>query len=189
MNQPATVNQRTARPFDERLFTADDFSRMIECGAFEDMHVELVGGVLERIAPAHGDHGSTNLNVGVQLHKAYEGLPYWLATDLAIKVDDLEVRGADVSVVREGTPKDRLVEGREVLLAVEIAKTTLGGDLGDKVVGYARAGVSHYWVVDLKARVIHIMSEPSEAEYEKHEVVAFGTMLTPPAGGKPVVIA
>jgi Uma2 family endonuclease len=180
MNQPATIDVQTATPLDERLFSADEFARMIECGAFADMRVELVGGVLERMSPAHGDHGSTQLRLGSGLLLVYRGCPVWLASDLALKIDGLEVRGPDIAVVKEDAPKNGLVDASFAILLVEIAKSTLGRDLGNKVLSYGRAGVSEYWVVDLPGRVTHIFTQPGEEGYAKRQDVPFGTDMKPP---------
>jgi Uma2 family endonuclease len=184
MNQPATIDVHMATPLDERLFTADEFARMIECGAFEDMRVELVRGVLERMSPAHGDHGSINGNLYADLRHVYRGTPVWLAIDLALRIDNSEVRGPDIAVVRENAPKDRLVDAGFAILLVEISKSTLGRDMGDKTLSYGRAGVPEYWVVDLPGRVTHIFTQPFEEGYAKRQDVPFGTdMLAPNANG------
>jgi hypothetical protein len=43
-------------------FTADDFSRMLDVGAFSDMpgKIELVDGVIARMSPAQNPHFSIN---------------------------------------------------------------------------------------------------------------------------------
>lgn len=51
---------RLARPKHTVPFTADDYLRMLELGAFEDMRVELVRGGLEKMMPAHWQHGELN---------------------------------------------------------------------------------------------------------------------------------
>jgi Uma2 family endonuclease len=180
MNKPANIDLRLAQPYNERLFTSDDFARMIECGAFEDMRVELVGGVLERMSPAYGDHGSTNGDLYSQLLKTYRDAPVWLAIDLATKIDDFEVRGPDIAVVQEDAPKDALVEVRFVILIVEIAKSTLGRDLGQKAFSYSRSGVPEYWVVDLPGRVTHVFTEPGVNGYAERNDVPFGVDIQPP---------
>lgn len=180
MNKPARIDMQSATPLDERLFTATDFARMIDCGAFEDMRIELVGGVLERMAPALGDHGSTHLSLGSQLLAAYRDLPVWLANELAIRIDEIEVRGADIAVVNQDAPKDRYVDGIDVVLLVEIAKTTLGRDLGDKSLSYARARVQEYWVVDLPGRATHLFRALSDGAYAERELIRFGIDMQPP---------
>jgi Uma2 family endonuclease len=184
MNRQVTIDRASATRLDERLFTVSEFARMIECGAFEDMRVELVDGVLEQMSPAHGDHGSINGDLYADLRQAYRGAPVWLAIDLALRMGSGEVRGPDIAVVREDAPKDKLVDAAFAILLVEIAKSTLGRDLGEKTLSYGRAGVPEYWVVDLPGRVTHIFTQPFEEGYAKRQDVPFGTdMLAPGANG------
>jgi Uma2 family endonuclease len=43
-----------------------------------------------------------------------------------------------------------------VLLAVEVAHTSLQYDLTTKAELYAAAGIPEYWVLDLEGRVLHV---------------------------------
>lgn len=161
---------------------------MIECGAFEDMRVELVAGVIEKMAPAYGDHGARNAVVVSRIIAAYGPANVWVAVDLAIQIDELEVRGADIAVVPAGIPGNRLVAGHETLLLVEIANSTLGRDLGEKVVSYGRAGVPEYWVVDLPGKVTHVFTQPNEGGFGSRTDVPFDQPLYPPWSTGPVTI-
>ena len=68
----------------------------------------------------------------------------------------------------------------EVLLAVEIAETTLNRDLGLKRQLYAEAGVSNYWVVDTARRVTHVFGNPEDSDYGSVRTVPFGEPLAVP---------
>jgi Uma2 family endonuclease len=85
-------------------FTVPDFERMMEAGAFDDMRVELVGGVLEKMMPTHMAHGECHANVGAALYAAYRGTGYRLASDLAVEIDSTTVRGPDIAVGNASTP-------------------------------------------------------------------------------------
>ncbi len=181
MNQPVILR----RP--ETAFTARDFIQMVEAGAFADLRAELVEGVIEKMTPAYLDHGRSHSGLIIQLSEAYSGTRYQLAADLIIRIDEATVRAIDIAVTIPELPGNRAATGAELILAVEIADTTLARDLGEKRADYARAEVPAYWVVDVRGRVVHAMSEPVGADYAKSELVRFGESLRPPAGVAEIV--
>jgi Uma2 family endonuclease len=180
MNHPAKIGSKQSGPVDAGLFSAHDFERMIAAGAFDNMRVELVAGEIEKMAPAYGDHGSVNGDLYAALKSAYAGKPVWLAVDLALRIAEFEVRGADIAVVRGGTPMNRAITGDEAILVVEIADTTLRRDRVDKAASYASAGVLEYWVVDLASKSVRIFTEPSQDGYARHRDAPFSEDLRPP---------
>jgi Uma2 family endonuclease len=185
MNQHVTLPVVPAE-YAANAFTTADFLQMMELGAFEDMRAELVGGVIEKMSPAYGEHWHQNFAIGLKLVDAL-GRDVAIATDLALVIDGQTVRGVDIAVSLKPFSK-KLSEGRDLLLAVEIAESTLGRDLGAKAAEYARVGVPTYWVVDLNGHAVHVMSEPSDAGYARREIVRFGEPLPVPGSGQTIVI-
>ncbi len=161
---------------------------MIGLGAFEDMRVELVGGRLEKMAPAYGGHSQQNFQIGLKLADAFTGQSVAIGTDLAVRIDDATTRGVDIAVGPRDFPKGETASGADVFLAVEIADTTLSRDLGGKAVDYARAGIESYWVVDLNGGAIHVMSEPSDTGYAVRNVVRFGEKLAVPRTDRTITL-
>lgn len=170
-------------------FSSADFARMLELGAFEDMRVELVGGRLEKMAPAYGGHSRQNANIVLLLDKAYVGRAVVIGTDLALHVTEGTTRGIDIAVGRSDFPEGGAAAGRDILLAVEIADTTLARDLGSKATDYASAGIPNYWVVDLASRVVHVMQQPTENGYSTRTVVRFDEPLAVPETDRTITIA
>lgn len=65
--------------------------------------------------------------------------------------------------IAEGTRHDYgqfFPTGAQTLLAVEVAGSSLGYDLGVKLELYAAAKIPEYWVVDLAARRLHVHALP-----------------------------
>lgn len=174
-----------AQPYEK--FSAREFATMLDLGAFEDMRVELVEGEFEKMAPAGGDHGTANFSIALKLHQALGQAGATIATDLAVQIDANTVRGLDIAVGAKPFRKGIAI-GEDVLLAVEIAETTLSRDLGSKAAHYARAGIPHYWVVDLNARVVHVMSNPSVDGYAQRSVVRFGEPLAVPGTSETITL-
>lgn len=185
MNKPFSPPARVEAP--PGGFTADEFDEMIECGAFSDMRVELAGGYLERMSPANWDHGTIHANVIADLAIASRPAGLKIATDLAVRIDALTVRGPDVSLLREGHSRGS-VPADKILLAVEVADTTLPNDLGPKLREYARAGIPTYWVVDVQARAVRVLTNPEGEEYRGVEIVRFGEALAVPETDRTITI-
>lgn len=185
MNQHVRFDNAPA-DFAADAFTAADFLQMMELGAFEDMRAELVGGTIEKMAPADSEHGTHNASIVIKLAKAL-GENACIAVDLAVRIDGKTVRGIDIAVARSVFPR-KAASGSDVLMAVEIAETTLGRDLGAKAVEYARVGIPTYWVVDLNGHAVHVMTEPAETGYASRVIVRFGEELSVPGSDRSIVI-
>jgi Uma2 family endonuclease len=177
MNKPFSPPARVEAP--PGGFTADEFDEMMECGAFSDMRVELAGGYLERMSPAGYDHGTIHANTIADLALVSRPAGLIIATDLAVRIDDLTVRGPDISLLREGNPRGS-VPAEKIILAVEVADTSLSKDVGSKLREYARAGIPTYWVIDVHARAVRVLTNPEGEEYRDVEIVRFGEALAVP---------
>jgi Uma2 family endonuclease len=168
-------------------FTAAEFLRMVNAGAFSDLRVELVAGEIVKMMPAYMAHGEANGRLFAQLLPLYAGTAR-LAIDLIVQLDEHNVRAVDIAVTIPDVASDRAVDPAEVILAVEIAETTLGRDLGEKLAAYARSGIPHYWVVDLAPQVIHVMADPAGETYRQRSVVRFTEPLAVPTTAASITI-
>jgi hypothetical protein len=81
----------------------------------------------------------------------------YLRTQQPVEVDDRRQYQPDFSVARG--PLDRYAEhlprAADTLLVVEVADTTLGRDLGDKLAAYQHAGFPLIVVVNVPDRSVH----------------------------------
>ena len=161
-------------------FTADEFLRMGELGAFENMKVELSHGELIRMTPPHDPHGAMQAQIIVKLHAA-TGDSIGLRGEVAVRLNDDTVRGFDAGLI-EPEAGTKALTPDQVHLAVEVSDTTIDQDLGSKARDYSEGGIRLVWVVDVNARVTHVMSEPGPEGYARREVVRFGEPLALPDG-------
>jgi Uma2 family endonuclease len=167
-------------------FTAHDFLLMLKRGAFENMRTELVEGVIEKKAPAHGDHGQRNGNIVVKIGMAL-GADTPIATDLVIQIDEQTVRAVDIAVGKANFPSGP-ANAENLLFVVEVADSSLNRDLGEKADEYARIGIPTYWVVDMRGRATHVMTQPGETGYASREIVRFGETLLIPGTDSSIII-
>jgi Uma2 family endonuclease len=168
-------------------FTAADFLRMLEIGAFDDARAELVGGVIEKMMPSLFTHGECNARLVAELVQAYRGSSRRVAVDLVVQIDEATVRAADVAVVNSDIGR-RAAVAEDLILVVEIADTTLARDLGEKLLDYARAGVPSYWVVDLEAKAVRAMAGAGPQGYAETRIVQFGDQLGIPGTDRAIVL-
>ena len=168
-------------------FTAEEFLRMAERGAFDDMKVELDHGEILRMNPPYAPHGTMLARVIGALMKAARGSDLTVSGEAGILIADDTVYAFDAGLVRGDIPAGRFAPD-QLCLIVEVADTSLERDLGAKAREYAAAGIETYWVVDVKARVIHVFTGPSSGEYRTRGVVRFGEPLELPEGLGTIVL-
>jgi Uma2 family endonuclease len=167
---------------------ATGYMRLILAGGFGDAHVELVEGELIEMAPAGTDHGAKNADVLIELASIYRPLGFVLMADAIVRLTHDTVRAPDISVIDRDIGERTYLEPADILLAVEIANSTLTEDLGRKRIDYASAGIRHYWVVDVEGHRTHCYADPEGADYAAITVVPFGAALAVPDSDATVVV-
>lgn len=177
MNQHVAIKAAASA---SSAFNSDDFHRMMDLGAFEDIRVELVRGKLEKMAPADTGHGFANASVLLRLASALTDAEKRVAIDVAVKIDEETVRAPDIIMLHQPWAGERRMHASALELAIEISDTTLGKDLGEKSVDYARGGVPFYWVVDVNTRSVHVFSSPEGEGYERRELCSFDDEIAVP---------
>ncbi len=171
--QAAPATERPAR------ISEAEYIRMCDAGVFAPDHVELVHGVLERMAPSGTGHGQQFMSIGGKLWALYRQTGFAVFADTRLRLEQGFIRAPDVMVARQGSKPDAVAVA-DVLLAVEIADSTRRYDLRVKAADYARFGVPHYWVVDLIAGETHVMTAPGPDGYGQVERVPFDQPLAVP---------
>lgn len=187
MNRPARLDQDAAAG--PARFTAAEFVQMASLGAFDDMKVELVDGELKRMNPPMNDHGDRQAQVVGQLWAMLRHTGNAVRGEVGIELNGDTVVSCDAAILHAPVQGRRLLHPGEVLLAIEIAETTLARDLGLKRGRYAAAGIAHYWVVDGARRVVHVHGSPVDGEYTRLASVPFGEPLAVPGTDAAIILA
>lgn len=160
---------------------------MADLGAFDDMKVELDHGEIVRMNPPYAPHGAAVADVIIAIAEVLRGSELKVTGEAAIVLSEDTVFAFDAALVRGGVPLGPY-EPHQVVLAIEVADTSLDRDLGRKAAEYARAGIANCWVVDVKARAVHVMSEPTSDGYDRPRIVRFGEPLDLPEGLGTIVL-
>lgn len=184
MNKPLATRELAA-DFRAR-FSADEFMEAIAVGAFADMKIELLNGELERMTPPMSDHSRLQVDVVVALRVALAGREASVFGEIGIRLSDDTVVAADAAIAQPRDDGNRMLQADEIVLAIEVASTTLARDLGAKRAAYAEAGVPNYWVVDVSRRLVHRFGEPTEGAYLALTTLRFGEPIPVPGTDKAI---
>ena len=124
-------------------FTVDDYYRMGEVGILPpDVRVELVDGEIKQMPPIHPPHASIVHRLNAVLARKLHGKVV-VGIQSPIRLDDFNEPQPDVTVLRfqddyygshHPTPAD-------VMLAIEVADTSLRYDRDEKMPRYGAAGI------------------------------------------------
>jgi len=156
-------------------FTVDEYYLLAEAGAFpEGLHTELMEGEIIAIPPSSPAHASHVDNVTDVFYGKLRS-KYRIRSQSAVRISQTTEPEPDIAVVKARADKYTKAHPTpaDTLLLVEVSKTTLEYDLERKAGIYAKAGIREYWVLDLKARRLHVFTGPTSDGWRHH------TILTP----------
>lgn len=152
-----------AAPIALRPFSIDEYHWLIEQGFFHgDERVELIRGALHRMGPKGPRHAACQSKMLHQLFpRIGSGALIRAQGPITLPESNSE---PEVDLVL-AAPRDRGYYDRhpyaaDVLLAVELADSSLEYDRCVKVPLYAAAGITEYWLVNLRENRIEVYLEP-----------------------------
>jgi Uma2 family endonuclease len=156
-------------------FTVEQYYRAAEIGALgENPRTELIEGEIIEMPPSSPEHSGHVASLNAELIRR---LPrrYDVRCQLGVRMSDITEPEPDIAVVKARTDKYTKAHPApaDTLLLLEVSKTTLAYDLERKAGVYAKAGIPEYWVLDLKARRLHVFTGPTADGWRHH------TILTP----------
>jgi Uma2 family endonuclease len=146
-------------------FTVDEYHRMGAAGVFaEDARVELIDGQIVEMSPV-GDAHVEAVNRCNRRFTIGLGDRAVVSPQNPVRLDRHNEPQPDLAVARpEVVGAPRL---GEILLAVEVADTSLEYDRGTKVPLYARAGIPETWLLNVRDGVLEVYRAPGPAGYAR----------------------
>lgn len=164
-----------------RRFTADEYHRMGEAGIFShDERLELVDGEILKMPSINPRHAAA-------VDRASHALTLALGTTVIVRVQ------SPIHLNRFSEPQPDLVLLRaredfyasahpapvDILLAIEIADSSLRYDREHKAPLYARANIVEYWLVDLNGQSVTRYTKLADGAYAHSVILQRGQTLTP----------
>lgn len=131
--------------------TVDDYYRMAEVGILDsEDRVELIDGEVIDMAPPGSWHAATVHFLAEVFVRAVEGRATVLVQN-PMRLSQYSEPQPDLALLRRRDDfyRERHPQPDDVLLAVEIAATSLHFDRETKVPLYARHGIPEMWLVDI----------------------------------------
>jgi Uma2 family endonuclease len=156
----------TATTRRRRRFTADEYHRMAEAGILgEDERVELLDGDVLEMSPVGDPHVVAVTRCGRAFAPAWVAGRLTLHTQDPVRLDPHNEPQPDVALARPGV--EAAPRPGEILLAIEVADTSLADDRARKVPLYARAGVPETWLLNVVDGELEVYREPGPEGYAR----------------------
>jgi Uma2 family endonuclease len=150
---------RAAEGFDRRSFRVAEILRMQDAGIIaEDENFELIEGEIVPMQTKTHVHELLKSNLTAAVVRALpEGL--WFGVETTVYLSPSTFVEPDIVVFPKGLKLED-VKGSDLLLAIEVAGTSLAYDRGLRAQLYARHEVREFWVVDGARRATFVHQGP-----------------------------
>jgi Uma2 family endonuclease len=162
-----------------KRFTVDDYYRMAEVGILDpDDRVELIEGEIIQMSPIGDRHaGCVNRATDLFTH-LFRGKAV-VTVQNPVRLNKFNEPQPDLTLCkwRADFYTSHHPRPDDILLAVEVADTTLSKDLKLKLPIYARLGIVELWIEDLRNNRILIFRDPEGEQYQTHLTASFGETL------------
>lgn len=172
--------------FAPALLTGEDVLAMTQAGILpEGRGYELIEGVLVHMAAQYSPHVR-------MVRKLVRKLGKLLTEDIAVApapsifLSTNTMLEPDICLYPDAM-ESLDVRGPDLALVIEVADTTIRSDLGKKAKIYAAHGVTHYWVIDLNAEILHRFTQPDAEGYGSKVESGFGEVVAVPVDGTPTI--
>jgi Uma2 family endonuclease len=158
--------------YSRHSFSVEEFDRMVEADVFrEDDRLELIEGEIIEMSPIGKRHAGFVRKLTKTLERVV-GDRSIVSVQNPILADDWSKPQPDIALLVPRTDFYTTIDPapRHVRVAIEVADTSFDYDTMVRVPLYARSGIREVWVIDAKAREIHVYWSPREGEYRRHLV-------------------
>ena len=162
--------------------TLAEYDTMVRVGAFDriERKVELIRGELIETNPAGPLHDDLIAYLNTWSARNSRESQTLFTSQTGLDLPEVQSRPEpDLMWIRAARYRDAHPRATDVQLAIEVAYTSLAYDLETKQKLYAQCGIQEYWIVDAKAKCIHVHRQPLDADYSERFVRSAPGTLSP----------
>ncbi|MGI0491120.1 Uma2 family endonuclease [Alkalinema pantanalense CENA528] len=170
-----------------KRFTIADYHRLREVGLLQEGdRVELIRGELIQMSPKGTAHSFCTMRLFRLLDRLLgEAVTLRCQEPIAIPPDSQPEPDIVLAQGRDTDYLDHHPYPADVLLAIEVADSSLEYDRTVKLALYAEAGIAHYWIADVNGRQMECYSQPYRSAqgyfaYQTRHIVLVDQPLTIP---------
>jgi Uma2 family endonuclease len=168
-----------ATAMSRRSFSVAELDVMFDAGIFSrEETIELIDGDIVPMNFQLLPHAVLKSRLARRLSQLLLDT-FDVVVEASTTLNELTLVDPDIVVTERLVIERRYIRNTEVLLAIEVADTSLSYDLGIKADLYARASVRELWVVDLNGGQTWVHREPGETGFATVVNVSFETLLVP----------
>lgn len=171
LDPPWPATTQAAEGMRRRPWTVAEIEAMVKAGIIdEDERFELIGGEVVPMSPKGARHEMVKIDLNEHLQRIKPD-DLRIAQETTLRLDEISFVEPDFCVFpRTISPGD--MRGYDVLLAIEVADTSLRYDLGRKISTYAAYGIPEVWVINANTLVTRVHRALGVAGYR--DVAEFG---------------
>jgi len=173
--EPETTQAADGMP--RRPWTLAEIEAMVAAGIIEeDERFELIGGEVVPMSPKGARHEIVKIDLNRHFQRTVPDV-FIVAQETTLRLDGKSFLEPDFTIFpRSVNPGD--LRGYHVLLAVEVADTSLHYDVGRKIGIYAAWGIPEVWVIEAKTLVTHVFRKLGAEGYRERLETAPGDTVT-----------
>ena len=175
-----------------RPFTVGEYYRMAEADILtEEDRVELIAGQIVAMSPIGSRHAACVDRLNGLLHRQ-PGSAFIVRVQSPIALDAYSEPEPDLVLLRPRADfyAEAHPSAADVLLAVEVADTSIDYDREVKLPLYAQAGLPEVWLIDLQKGRIEVFAQPQGRAYQQRvEVTADATLTSPTVADLELAVA
>lgn len=151
----------------KRLFTVNEFLRMVAAGIFPDERLELIEGEIFVTTPVtEGRYGCIR-RLNYQLNRSLGARAVVDVHSVVWLNENFSEVYPDVSVLREGTLSDELPKPKDILLAIEVSEFNRDYNADATIPRYGEDGVPETWLIDLRSGTVSVYRQPFPEGYRE----------------------
>ena len=175
-----------------RAFTVSEYYRMAEADILtEEDRVELIAGQIVAMSPIGSRHAACVDRLNGLLHRQLEQA-FIVRVQSPVALDAYSEPEPDLVLLRARADFYAAAHpsAADVLLAIEVADTSVKYDREVKLPLYAQAGIPEVWLIDLQKGHIEVYARPQSGTYQQRvEVAADATFTSPTVAGLELAVA